>query len=81
MQLLFEDTKLMKTLGLKMLTKYRTLGLVDPPVTLQVLGAYLGRGNTSSWFKRFIYHVANLEYRVKPLSYKRLSQISEITEN
>jgi hypothetical protein len=69
----------MKTLGLKMLTKYRTLGEVDPPVTWQVLAAYLGRGNTSSYFKRFTYHVTNLEYRVKPLSYKRLLQISELT--
>ena len=47
MRLLFEDTKLMKTLGLKMLIQYRALGEVDPPVTWQVLGAYLGRGNTS----------------------------------
>jgi 5-formaminoimidazole-4-carboxamide-1-beta-D-ribofuranosyl 5'-monophosphate synthetase len=48
MRLLFEDTKLMKTLGLKMLTKYRTLGEVDPPVTWQVPGAYFGRGYASS---------------------------------
>jgi hypothetical protein len=69
----------MKTEGLKMLTKYRTVGEVDPTVTWQVLGAYLGRRNTSSYFKRFTYQVANLEYRAKLLSCKRLLHISEIT--
>jgi hypothetical protein len=48
MRLLFEETTLMKTLGLKMLTKYGAPVKVCLPFTWHFLGAYLGRGYTPS---------------------------------
>jgi hypothetical protein len=78
MRLLFEETKLMKTLGLKMLTMYGAPRKVRLPVTWHFLGAYFGRGYTPSYFKRIIYPAVNLEYQVKVLNFeKTLKKISD----
>lgn len=63
----------MKTLGLKMLTKYGVTSKVCLPVTWHFLGAYLGRDYTPTSFK-MIYPAVHLEYtrKVKILSFQRL---------
>jgi hypothetical protein len=52
---LFEEMKLMKTLGLKCLLSMG-LRIKVPPFTWQVLGTCLGRSYTSNQFKWIIYH-------------------------